>query len=228
MKKTIITLMALAGVAAAETLTLTPAISSLESANKAVWAGENLTSWEISFDLLDKAFKANAPATTDSSAYSNSVSVLFGTSTSSGGAGYLLGVTNTGALTLFTHKNNTTFTYEIFDTVQVVSSTTDKTSVSLSFVADVNAESEVVGGTFTVKAGTESAVYSVTANLGATTLTGCDENGNGGARLWTNGGEEQFSNIKLAQLSNNVVPEPATATLSLLALAGLAARRRRK
>ena len=30
------------------------------------------------------------------------------------------------------------------------------------------------------------------------------------------------------KIADNVVPEPATATLSLLALAGLAARRRRK
>jgi MYXO-CTERM domain-containing protein len=34
--------------------------------------------------------------------------------------------------------------------------------------------------------------------------------------------------VNTQQISTQVVPEPATATLSLLALAGLAARRRRK
>ena len=51
-------------------------------------------------------------------------------------------------------------------------------------------------------------------------------------RLWTNGGNEKFSNVALSMLDNNkitpAVPEPTTATLSLLALAGLAARRRRR
>lgn len=44
--------------------------------------------------------------------------------------------------------------------------------------------------------------------------------------LWKNS-QPAYSNMQLT-ISTNAVPEPATATLSLLALAGLAARRRRK
>ncbi len=62
----------------------------------------------------------------------------------------------------------------------------------------------------------------------------------GTARIWTNSGTNQIQVGQVADLSDltqaqvlsvvktGTVPEPATATLSLLALAGLAARRRRK
>lgn len=71
----------------------------------------------------------------------------------------------------------------------------------------------------------------------------------GQARLWTNGGKAQMSLLGVTDLSDYsleggstttklealsiggvyvLVPEPATATLSLMALAGLAVRRRRK
>lgn len=62
---------------------------------------------------------------------------------------------------------------------------------------------------------------------------------NGTTRIWSHGGDVQQCVLQLADLSGltaaqvlNVaktgnIPEPATATLSLLALAGLAARRRR-
>ncbi len=54
--------------------------------------------------------------------------------------------------------------------------------------------------------------------------------GNGGNRVWTTGGKTQVTLVSLTDVSSfsDSVPEPATATLSLLALAGLAARRRRK
>lgn len=56
------------------------------------------------------------------------------------------------------------------------------------------------------------------------------------SKVWTNGGEDivRLGNVYLidgltrSDLVQRAIPEPATATLSLLALAGLAARRRRK
>lgn len=56
------------------------------------------------------------------------------------------------------------------------------------------------------------------------------------SKVWTNGSEDivRLGNVYLidgltrSELVQRAIPEPATATLSLLALAGLAARRRRK
>lgn len=49
-----------------------------------------------------------------------------------------------------------------------------------------------------------------------------------GLKLTTDGGHQGPSYATVSDLTLTVVPEPATATLSLLALAGLAVRRRRK
>lgn len=51
---------------------------------------------------------------------------------------------------------------------------------------------------------------------------------NNETRFYCNGEAEKYSNIQLWKVTDNLIPEPATATLSLLALCGLAARRRRK
>lgn len=251
MKKTLITLMALSSVAMAEILTfssdatntsgqnntgyvVTDGKAELTSGNiKIKWTetNESLTSWTMSFDLLDSALISKSPDSSSSSAYSGSVSVLFGTEISGGGAGFLLAITNTGALTLFTHKSDTTF--ETWTTADGWISAGEKTSIVMSYIANEadeyygfynkgEAAGTIVGGTFTLTSGDKTASFDITHDMSHATLV----NNNGS--LWTNGGAEKLYNISVGSLANNIIPEPATATLSLLALAGLAARRRRK
>ena len=212
MKKTIIALLALAGVAAAAPLTLTsPANGSLSSGNNAVaWSEDysTLTSWELSFTLTDAALGD---------------AILFGTDRDgSGAAGYILSTNVDGSLEVY--ARNIGVNYSNSTAAGVVTAGTP-VAITFSFVADENQyTNEIVGGTFTVKAGEATSSWAVTSGLGYTDLTN-----NSVSRFWTNGGAEQFSNITVTKLDNNmVVPEPTTATLSLLALAGLAARRRRK
>ena len=212
MKKTIIALLALAGVAAAAPLTLTsPASGSLSSSNAAVaWSEDysTLTSWELSFTLTDAALGD---------------AILFGTDRDgSGAAGYILSTNVDGSLEVY--ARNIGVNYSNSTAAGVVTAGTP-VAITFSFVADENQyTNEIVGGTFTVKAGEATSSWAVTSGLGYTDLTN-----NSVSRFWTNGGAEQFSNITVTKLDNNmVVPEPTTATLSLLALAGLAARRRRK
>lgn len=189
-----------------------------------------LSSWQLSFDLVD-ATLANA--------------AIFGTSTQgAGGAqGYVLKTTADGALTLNFGDNS-------ISTSNNVIIAGENTAVTLSFVANETLSGELVGGTFTLSVGLETKTLGVTfdssvvddgsvANYrtglinGQQSFTFMDANNgstsaNFASLLWTNGGAEKFYNIKVSKLDNNVIPEPATATLSLLALAGLAARRRRR
>ncbi|MBQ3143974.1 MAG: PEP-CTERM sorting domain-containing protein [Akkermansia sp.] len=212
MKKTIIALLALAGVAAAAPLTLTsPTNGSLTSSNAPVAWSENystLTSWELSFTLADTALGD---------------AIIFGTDRdSTGAAGYLLSTNVDGSLEVYARNINVTYSKS---TAAGVVTAGTPVAITFSFVADENQyTNEIVGGTFTVKAGEATSSWAVTDGLEYTDLTNSSV-----SRFWTNGGAEQFSNITVAKLDNNmVVPEPTTATLSLLALAGLAARRRRK
>lgn len=254
MKKTLITLLALAGVAMGDVQILTLSGDAKNSgggnnANYSVtdgkaqitngnikinWTEEytKLSSWSLSFDLVDSAFKTNPPNTTSSHDYSNSVSVIFSTSNSTGGAGYLLAVTNTGALTLFTHKNNTTFNTWTSGAGWVTAGDDKTNAITLSFVANEaneyygfynkgEAAGTIVGGTFTISAGENSVSFDINQDLSYTPLT------KDGSYLWTTSGAEKMYNISVSKLDNKIIPEPASATLSLLALCGLAARRRR-
>lgn len=51
---------------------------------------------------------------------------------------------------------------------------------------------------------------------------------NSKARFWTNSAAQKMENISLREGGLMYLPEPGTTTLSLLALAGLATRRRRR
>ena len=253
MKTTLITLLALTGVAmGGEILTLssdatnsggeansnysvTDGKANLTNGNIMItWTEDytKLSSWSLSFDLVDSGFKANPPNTTNSGNYSDSVAVLFGTELSSGGAGYLLAVTNTGALTLFTHKLDTTFNTWTSGAGWVTAGSDKTNAITLSYVANVadeyygfynkgEAAGTIVGGTFTISAGENSVSFDIDQDLTHTSLT------SGSSNLWTNSGAEKMYNITVQKLDNKIIPEPATATLSLLALCGLAARRRR-
>ncbi len=236
MKKTLITLMVLAGVAVAESETLTlktPADGSLLSGNEVIaWEEDysSLTSWELSFTLTDAALPTTEfvePSDGGNTATMHTkLSNLFGTRTNGGGAGYLLSVAKDGSLVVYAYKTSNNVDDSTFfgKTGDGWITAATPTPVTLSFVADVNQEGTVVSGTFTLSSGTNSASFMVTDHLDKTSL-GKDTN----SIFWTNGGKELFSNITVKKLDNNlIVPEPATATLSLLALAGLAARRRRR
>ena len=226
MRKTLIALVAMAGISmgaeglvtdaseltwTALTLT-TPANNQLTSGNSAIdWSEEtgNLTeSWALSFTL-------------DPSRVSSQY--LFGTVKGSSGAdGYTLSITSAGAIALNQNKSNNVLT--------VGSYTADDSAVAitLQFVKYVDEAGADLSGEFTLTVGDASATY-VVENFDNTVFNkGVNNN------VWTNGGAEKLYDISLATAgcvtiaSSPVVPEPATATLSLLALCGLAARRRRK
>ena len=221
MKKTFITLLALAGVAAADTATTpdeltwtslaitTPANGVLGAGNSVIdWSedtGSLTNSWELSFTL-------------DPSRVSNQY--LFGTVKGSSGAdGYTLQITSGGAIRLNQNKS-----VELL-TVGSYTAEDSAVAITLQFVKFVDAEGEFKSGTFTLTVGNDSASYTVDAIDNTVFTKGSNNN------VWTNGGAEKLSGISLKYADSVVslpVPEPTTATLSLLALAGLAARRRRK
>ena len=225
MKKTLIALISMAGAAAAavtdgyltnpdaltwETLTLTtPANGVLSTGNSAIdWSedtGALEKSWELSFVL-------------DPSRLSNQY--LFGTVKGSSGAdGYTLSITQAGAISLNQNKSKsilTVGTYTAEDTA---------VNVTLTFVNYYDEVSNAeAGGEFTLTVGESSGSIEISQEVAAYTTFNKGSNNN----IWTNGGAEKLSNITLKQGGYMIIPEPATATLSLLALAGLAARRRRK
>ena len=221
MKKTIIALMALAGVAAADTATTpeeltwtsltvtTPANGALGSGNSVIdWTeatGNLMNSWELRFTL-------------DPSRLSNQY--LFGTVKGSSGAdGYTLQITSDGAIRLNQNKS-----VEVL-TVGSYTAEDSAVEIGLQFVKVVDAEGAFKSGTFTLTVGDAIGTYTVDAIDNTIFTKGSNNN------VWTNGGNEKISAISLKYADAVVlpaVPEPTTATLSLLALAGLAARRRRK
>ncbi len=223
MKKTIIALLALAGVVGAEETFITlnsPTGGNVTSGNSALtWAETSapltLSSWKVTFDL-ELTNKPGQTGIGDQPIFST---------TRSGG-------TSTGIV----FSSNTDGTVEIYHSDNSISENSDDSvlsvdegiSITISFIADYAGE-EYKGGTFLVTSGeTELLNFTVDETTEDTALK------SGSSSVWTQSGNSSsphivsFSNIKVSQLADNVIPEPATATLSLLALAGLAARRRRK
>ncbi len=223
MKKTLIALFALAGLASGATLSLTtPANGELSSGNSGFfWTeddvasteGDTLTSWELSFTLTDTNALAND-------------TFLFGTErNNSGAAGFILKEHADGSIQLTTKDISAPNDYNVSLAAGTVSQNTGVT-ITLSYVATENLDGDIIGGTFTLSSGSESVTLEVdTADYNNNTAFECSQNN--GTRLWTNGGNEKFTNITLSKLDNQVVPEPATASLSLLGLAALMIRRRR-
>ena len=207
MKKTIIALMALVGVAMADQLTLTtPANGTLTSSNAwLAWSDDvtELTSWELSFTLYvnrDTHSDQNLAVLSDS--------------------GLQFSINMDGSVEFYGNNTSTD------SSANFVSAVKTDTPITLQYIANEE-NGNIIGGTLKATSGENVLSVDLTSEL---TLTSGES---GSIRLWTTSGEYQFSDITLSQLSNNVistpaVPEPTTATLSLLALAGLAARRRRK
>ena len=217
MKKTIITLLALAGVAVAapQPITLTSA-TTVETANKALtWEGSDLTSWEVTFNVTP-TLKANQTQIADAQIFSTARS---GNTTT----GLQFASNDDGTVEIYGHgiSHNSTSTCLTVNT---------KTPITVRFVADYEGHT-YTGGTFTVLSGeTEYLNFTVDETILDTKLI------SGKASVWTQSGNSGSStifkvyDIAVTKLDDNykAVPEPATATLSLLALAGLAMRRRRK
>ncbi len=210
MKKTLIALLALVGVAAAESLTLN--ITELKTGNNMLtWTDADvseLTSWELSFTLDSQRASLTEqdlmffPDDTDKVKFAvnaNGSLEFYGSS-------------------IFTASGATEATDSVSSAAGMV--TTDATAITLSFVGNEKA-GEIIGGTLSATASGKTFTVAVSE---AVTLTKTA----GGIRIWSNGAQEHYTQLSLKALSNKVVPEPTTATLSLLALAGLAARRRRK
>ena len=239
MKKTIITLMVLAGVAMAEstwawqTLTLTtpnggnftPTGDAAAGNTVINWSETtgNLYSWQMSFDLTVKQFASGNAPNGD-----NTLNNIFGTTSPSGAGGYVLSLTNKGGLVLTLGQSGKALIASESGVVDMGDGTNfgEATAVSLSFTNYVSETSDAasVGGIFSLSVdGTEVGTYTVN-EASTNTIFGK----NGSTKIWTNGKNQHFTNIVMAKGGNIVVPEPATATLSLLALAGLAAHRRRK
>ena len=167
-------------------------------------------SWRISFTLTNVTSGANPIFSTDTNG--------------SGATGYILKVTaKNDNNEYFLQFGNET----ISDTALTMNTGYD---ITLSFIDLVDNKGVSQGGMFIVNVKGED-VYST--RIAATDLGNADFEGSTSntvkdySRLWTNGGYQQFSNVKI-ETNGRLIPEPTTTTLSLLALAGLAARRRRR
>lgn len=210
--------------------TVTDGLGSVSTGNDSInWSEStgNLQSWALTFTVTPE-LKTNKDAL--------NATDLISTRRGSGAQGYILAADAEGKVYLKVYNGSPLATSE-----NSFISAGSETTLTLTFVADVadeyygfynegEAAGTVVGGTFTVFSG-ETAVLTYTVNKSEITNTDFAKNG---ASLWTSSGATEinatykFSSVGLSQLDSNIIPEPATATLSLLALVGLAARRRRR
>ena len=221
MKKTIIALFALAGVAAAETITSS---ITLPASTDYTWvAGSNASgigtgaTAEIVQKLAtfigdDKTgWFAGTGQGYDANAYGSDISILSDSSFSFKCRPALSGEYVAVGVALPEAAESITLSFD----------TTNKLGYSV-WSYDGTTASEVIGLTYQSAAGSVSQTYDADV-VGASQLfvlwTANHPSGNAGG-----GTAITVSNIALSYS----VPEPTTATLSLLALAGLAARRRRK
>ncbi len=210
MKKTIIALMALAGIAAAETVTTTGLTATFVSDPVVAgncWSGD----YEFTFTLTDDYTMADfgtvlafyrGSAVNDTYGY-NAI-VLSGSD---------------DALTLTVGRGRA---YNTVDNATGISAGTTFTFAggATDKVTFTTAIEKGVTYTLTVTGGDQAMTPTLTWVDGQETLSSYSGNMNGNAAL--------TSVVNPGTKVTEIVPEPTTATLSLLALAGLAARRRRK
>ncbi len=232
MKKTLITLLALAGVAAADTLTISNAN------NTAVATGDWLT--EVSATAINVAGNDTFTATD----YTNS---FFSVATNVGNGGkydYVLTFTlakdvdlSSFSIDFLLHSSsgaaqpvNRTLSYDLTlsdatETLvsyadQSITTTTGRTAglatykdVAYNADGSINEETKLGTATFTLP----DSVFLAAGTEYKLTIANIAKNDEGGGTF-----------VGIGNIAMNVIPEPTTATLSLLALCGLAARRRRK
>ena len=219
MKKTIIALVALTGIAAAETYTAsTPEKSSDTSQG-------NYYGFTLSFDNATY-LTTNVPAQTE--LVLDSITLLTRSSSNTAAAmqvavykytgdnttGTFLGLSTT---TLANVKDSTAYTVTFED---ILVNSSDRYQFLF-----VNANTTEDLTTFDgYKAASMSWGVSVTNSFSAQIPGGWGTYKGNGINDW----EGNYVPVTTVTLSTPTIPEPTTATLSLLALAGLAARRRRK
>ena len=224
MKKTFITLLALAGIASATTSITLPGNSDY------TWvAGSNASgigkgaSAEIVQNLAtaigdDKVgWFAGTGQAYDANAYGSDISIISSTSFSFKSRPGLSGEYVALGVTLKEAAESITLTFD----------TTGKLGYSL-WSYDGTTATELVGLTYQGGAGDGIESTYNTADIAAGSTIFAIWTANHPTSSETGGQAITVSEIGLSYTAAPPVPEPATATLSLLALAGLAARRRRK
>ncbi len=213
MKKTIIALMALAGIAAAESVTVNTIDAVFTKAPEVAgncWSGD----YEFTF-TLDDAYTMENSGTVLAFYRGSAVNDTYGyNAIVLGGSEDALTLTVGRGRANATVDNatginaDTTFTFAGAADDKVTFTTTIQKGVTY---------------TLTVTGGDQSMTPTLTWADGSETLASYKGNMNGNAALTSVVNPGVSYTVELP-----AVPEPTTATLSLLALAGLAARRRRK
>lgn len=250
MKKTIIALIALAGMSMAETVlptydlkVITSADSTADSTttNADFWFGEDsltLNSYMLDFTINAKPSGSNKyyfqiTSTDDSSKY-----IKYGAwkpSAPYGSGIYVKG--DTGDSHVHAVENDNTLQFSIGDTLRFAYDG----EANIAYIYNVDTEAMTI---FNIGASTNKDGASVdwgdgysfvSGQLSSTSTTGATKVIASGNQYATYGNITDMSSLagneeafKTYVKSLRVIPEPTTATLSLLALAGLAARRRRR
>ncbi len=231
MKKTIVALMALAGVALADTITLTMPSTANNGGNGNTTALQAITKFA---DNVDGGYMFNnggvvTPATSFSEGILTTAdgltSLTLAPRTGAGGSGEAIVLSGTN---LYGYSVDS-FTFAINESS---CTTTADIALTLAVIQNVDNTWNVVEnsvGTLTLNSGAEltltlsesidwNASYKVVAVIDNT----AKKLGGGPSPTYT------MTGISMTAVAASAIPEPTTATLSLLALAGLAARRRRK
>ena len=213
MKKTIIALMALAGIAAAESVTVNTIDAEFTTAPVVAgncWSGDYVFTF-----TLDDAYTMENSGTVLAFYRGNSVNDTYGYNA------IVLGGTE-DALTLTVGRGRA------YDTESGATAIDADTTFTFAGAADdkVTFTTTIQKGvqyTLTVKGGDQAMTPTLKWADGSEVLAAYKGNMNGNATLTYAVNPGVSYTVELP-----AVPEPTTATLSLLALAGLAARRRRK
>lgn len=232
MKKTIFTLLALVGTAMAETITLSMPATANNGGRGYVSAENAITAFAGSADggymfnaggkvTPDGSFNEGILTTTD-----GVTSLTLAPRTGAGGSGEAI-VLSAGALNGYSVDS---FTFGIAS-----SSCTSTADVALTLAVIRKAEDnqwsilQKTAGSLTLNSGasltltlTDSIDWSDSYKVVAVIDNTAKSLSGGGSPTYT------MTGISMTAEATAVVPEPTTATLSLLALAGLAVRRRRK
>lgn len=243
MKKTIITLLALAGVAMAESLTLTPVATVTDytvASSGAISLSDTTSVWSAFSGKLDatKGFTLQITLS-DWSPYSGSL-FYFSTeatptyTTSLVTVGYTSanGISGWKGAMLYNLNGSSSVTYNSDITASELPS---HSSLTDSKLPDVTLFVTANGGAITLyEVNTASELVQICSTTALTT----GEAQSIAFAQWSDASKNRNTAtigitaykgaLTETQMTSLIVPEPTTATLSLLALAGLAARRRRK
>lgn len=230
MKKTLITLLAICGVAAAETVTLTMPGTANNGGHGSISATTAITTFANNADggyLFNNGGQVDPDASFDEGILTTTDGITSLTLAPRTGAG------GSGEAIVLSGSNLIGYSVDSFTFGIAGSSCTSTANIALTLAVIQNSGStwsvvENTTGSLTLNSGAEltltlsqsidwTSSYKVVAVIDNTAKT----LGGGNSPTYT------MTGITMSAVATRVVPEPTTATLSLLALAGLAARRRR-